>query len=638
MSRHERLAGPLASAPGWAWALIAAFWLLPLLGAPFGGINLDTARDMYWAWQVASGQAFPLAGPMIGFFVHIGPAWFYTLALPLLFHSSYTSAALFVTALAGIKYPLAFLLGARLVDWRLGLLWAAVLALPGVSYVTQLAISHFALVEFTVLAFLIFCHLDWTRRSPLTAFLAGLSFSLAIHAHPTVVTLGWLFIALLWHRRAEWWRGAAAIAAGGLLPFLPLLFHQVAGAQGRDLQAVIAYLGSDVVIARLIDAPALLYNTIAVGVPSAWRLAANSFPALVPVGLGLLGLLATGGAAGAVVAWRDERLRFWLLLGAAGYVLFGAQVALLRVDTWWYMMLGALPFLALFWAAAALALVRRFDWPWLVPALASIAVAALLTHNVGLLRTGLAGGQHYHPVSRLDNLKEPGPYQAVAPVPWLPYLHIDDMGELLCESPGPVVVHGALAVQADAAGGTATDLRCGRSDGLFVRGRPADSAVHRLAFGPGLVAQLPFPGSGRVGSFERVPVARSIYPAEPEPLASARHYKPREWSRGIDERRRVRFETRGDELLVVSNPLIWWWEVRVDSVTAQSAPAERIARDAASSVYACSDCTPEERVAWQVDYLASEEHALDLVTIAPGADGANTLGPVNLTVEVERSD
>jgi hypothetical protein len=100
----------------------------------------------------------------------------------------------------------------------------------------------------------------------------------------------------------------------------------------------------------------------------------------------------------------------------------------------------------------------------------------------------------------------------------------------------------------------------------------------------------------------------------------------------------VRFETRGDELLVVSNPLIWWWEVRVDSVTAQSAPAERIARDAASSVYACRDCAPDERVTWQVDYLASKEHALDLVTIAPGADGANTLGPVNLTVEVERSD
>jgi hypothetical protein len=624
----------LAAVPGWAWLFVAAFWLVPLLGAPFGGLNLDTARDMYWAWQVASGQEFPLSGPMIGFFVHLGPIWFYTLAVPLVFHGSYTSAALFVTALAGVKYPLALYLGSRLVDWRVGLLWASILALPSLSYVTQLAIGHFSLVEGTLLVFLICCLWDHERRGLHTAFLAGLSFSIMIHAHPTTVTLGWLFPFLLWNRSRDWWKAIAPIAAGGIVPFLPLLFQQV-GNQGQDLQAVVTYLKSDLVFARLIDAPALLFNTIAVGVPSAWRLAANGFPALIPVGFVVLAVLGVAGLAGLYPAWRDVQLRKWLVAGLVGFLLFGLQVSLLRVDTWWYMMLGSLPFLALFWSVSLFALMRWRNARFLPPTVAAIAAAMLLVHNVGLMRTGMVGGQHYHPMSKLKNLKAPEPYHPKKPAPWLPYLHLDEMADVLCAQSGPVVVHGALALQADSAGGTATNMRCGRAGEVYVRGRPEGEVTHLMAFGPGIVEALPFSPDGRIGSFGRYPVARSIYPEAPEPLASARHYKPREWARGLSERRVVEFTTRADERLVVSNPLIWWWEMRLVSVQAQSSPAEEVARDAASTVYACADCADDAPVSWRVEYLAAQGHALDVVSVSPEPTGQAPLGPRDLAVTTQ---
>jgi len=628
----------LARAPGWAWFVVASLWFIPLLGAPFGGLNLDTARDMYWAWQVASGQEWPLSGPMIGFFVHLGPVWFYTLAFPLLFHSSYTSAALFVTALAGLKYPLALFLGARLLDWRLGLLWASILALPSLSYSTQLAVSHFSLVEGTLLIFLICCLWDLHKHRGHPAFLAGLSFSFMIHAHPTTVALGWLFIYLLWRRSGDWWKGALAIAAGGVVPFLPLLFQQV-GNQGQDLQAVVTYLQSDISASRLADVPALLFNTIAVGVPSAWRLAANAFPGLVPAGFMVLATLGAAGVAGVVPAWRDRQLRKWLLAGLSGFVLFGLQVSLLRVDTWWYMMLGSLPFFALFCSISVFALVRWLNAQFLVPVIACVAAAMLLVHNIGLIQTGAAGGQHYHPMSKLKNLKAPEPYHPQKPAPWLPYVHLDEMADVLCERSGPVVVHGALALQADSAGGTATDLRCGKSGDVYVRGRPVEAAAtHLLAFGPSIVEKLPFPPSGQMGSFGQYPVARAIYPQEPEPLASARHYKPREWARGLSERRELEFKTLGRELLVVSNPLIWWWEVRLDSVQAQSSPATELARDAASTVYVCADCRDEETVTWRLEYLAAAGHALDIVSVSPEAAGDDPLGPRDLEVRIQPLD
>ncbi len=631
MTSIQTSSSGLAGAPRWAWLFVAAFWILPLMGAAFGVVNLDTARDMYWAWRIAYGQEFPLSGPMIGFFVHLGPIWFYTLAFPLVFHSSYTSAALFVTALAGVKYPLAFYLGSRLVDWRIGLLWASILALPSLSYVTQLSISHFSLVEGTLLVFLMCCLWDHERRGMHTAFLAGLSFSVMIHAHPTTVALGWIFLYLLWNRSRGWWKAILPIAAGGIAPFVPLLFQQ-AGNQGEDLQAVVTYLKSDLVLWRLADAPTLLFNTIAVGMPSAWRLAATGFPGLVPAGFVVLAILGVAGLAGLHPAWRDRQLRRYLVAGLVGFLLFGLQVSLLRVDTWWYMMLGSLPFLTLFWSVSIFALMRWRNAQFLVPAVASIAAAMLLAHNIGLMRTGAAGGQHYHPVSKLKNLKAPEPYHPQRPAPWLPYLYLDDMADLLCAQSGPVVVHGALALQADAAGGTATNLRCGKAGDVYVRGRPEGDTTHLLAFGPSIVEALPFPPEARIGSFGRYPVVRTIYPRRPEPLASARYYTPRKWARGLSERRVLEFTMRSDEMLVISNPLIWWWEMRLVSVHAQSSPAAQAARDAASKVYVCADCVDDEPVTWRVEYLAARGHALDLVSVSPEPAGQAPLGPRNLKV------
>src|SRR5690554_2796052 len=91
---------------------------------------VDTARDVYNAWQIAIGSDFPLEGPQVGGVFHGGPVWFYVLSIPLLVSSSWVVMSLWVGLLASMKYVLAYACGARLVDRKFGLMWACLLAFP----------------------------------------------------------------------------------------------------------------------------------------------------------------------------------------------------------------------------------------------------------------------------------------------------------------------------------------------------------------------------------------------------------------------------------------------------------------------------------------------------------------------------
>jgi hypothetical protein len=86
---------------------------------------VDTARDIFYAWQLADGRQFPLEGPVFGAALHGGPVWFYVLAIPLLVTPGWLGLNLWVGLLTGMKYALAYACGARLAGRNFGLLWPA---------------------------------------------------------------------------------------------------------------------------------------------------------------------------------------------------------------------------------------------------------------------------------------------------------------------------------------------------------------------------------------------------------------------------------------------------------------------------------------------------------------------------------
>ena len=44
-----------------------------LLRVPYAAAHMDLARDMFVAWRLLHGQAFPLEGPILAGTIHLGP-------------------------------------------------------------------------------------------------------------------------------------------------------------------------------------------------------------------------------------------------------------------------------------------------------------------------------------------------------------------------------------------------------------------------------------------------------------------------------------------------------------------------------------------------------------------------------------
>src|SRR5512140_855961 len=111
--------------------VVAALMAVYVASAFFGGSGYDSARDMAEAYAIRTGAAIPLHGPILAASIHLGPLWFYLLAVPMRLFDSWLAVGIFVALLCSLQFPLAYATGRRLVDRRFGLLWCALLALPG---------------------------------------------------------------------------------------------------------------------------------------------------------------------------------------------------------------------------------------------------------------------------------------------------------------------------------------------------------------------------------------------------------------------------------------------------------------------------------------------------------------------------
>lgn len=605
------------SIPPAAWAFAGLLWLLWTVTAPFGGPYLDTIRDVYWASRIAHGAEWPLVGPEIGFFVHIGPAWFYLLAPVLLIFSSYTAVAIWAGMLAGLKFPLALLLGTRLADWRLGLAWAAVLALPGLAVFTTLSMTHFNLVETAVLAFGLAALALHRHGGFGWALLTGLLFGLMLHAHPTTIVYGWLLPWLVIARPGRRPRRAAGLLAGAVLPFLPRL------AAGGDADAyspgaLAAHLRELLQPSAILDTPRLLWETVVVSIGDGLQLVTNQNPPLVILlgcGMSLLLVLAAAGAF-AAVRHQQPHARF-ILGGVLGAVAFAVQVAVMRPATLWYMMLGILPLIGLAWAAGLAALPGPARGRLALPLACVTAVVTMALFLSTLIRTADDQSPRHFPTHRLMDLKHPRPPRDRAPVPLLSFVNADRLGRHLCALDGPLVAHGALALRIDSLAGTATALHCDPAPEVLVGGK--SSAPHRHILGVGgVVAAAIGEPDRRLGPFRFYENVRPIHPPTPIHQARARDYPPRRRIPAGAESKIVRFELPPGRMLAVSQLFRWWSDTEVLGVWIDGIPARRLADDGVTTLYDCGHCAdaggPFE---WHVEFRAPGELPVDIVALLP---------------------
>lgn len=564
-------------------ALLASIGLLSLLVVPYSAVHLDVARDVFTALRIARGESLPLLGPLLASVFHLGPAWYYALALPLLGGGGWLAAMLFVGAVAALQFPLAYLAGKALHSRAAGLAWALLLLLPTWSFFEWVFPLHTRWTAPAMLAGLL-CALRFARGGKRRyAFGVGLAVALALHAHPSSLGLAPLGAVALWVGARRAGRGLAGplllATGGGVLPFIPWFVDQ--GRLGFPLLgAAQDWVASDAGGGSLWPLPAFAWQVLAGGTGYWVEVvmgAGRSAGALAMAAMVLPWLLALPG-------WRrllgDPATRGMALAALGGALVIGATVVLLRPQLPFYMTTPLHVALGGVLAIGLAAGIRRA----LLPALATLALSAHLA-SVATVATAQVRGEW--PAALLPMFHVLAPPAAPVPFALVPAYAMAPLGRWLCS--GPVAVHGPLGARLVDDYLLAARLACAAPD-VEIGGAANDARPRWIGLPRRMLRALRLDPGLRVGNFGLLPV-RAVHgepsafraPAEPvyPPLPpAAAPQPPRTYRIALPAGAHLAATRLGVALLPAP-------EVEVRHAGTLWAP--RVA-DAHASVYGCADC------------------------------------------------
>ncbi len=615
-------AQPRAGARQTGWhdgAIVVAFMTIHIGSSLFGAAGPDTARDVAAALAIVDPGVLPLHGPLLAGTAHLGPLWFYLLALPIAIQRSWMGIALFVAMIGSLQFSLAYAAGRRLIDRRFGLLWCALLALPGWGSFQLVGFSHTNMVATcSMLVVYALVRLAQERR-PRWLAVAAAAFSLALHAHPTTIVLAPVIaiVALLAMPGVgallRW--GAIAIVVA-LLPFAPLLADRTAAP--APLAAQLAdYVGSTMHAGNLLGTGALLWGILVRGPHVVAEAFAATPPAMsftIDVAVVALELMAVAG-----LAFAARRRPLPVAVGLLSTLAAVAVVAWLRPATPFYMTYALLPFIAGLGALGLHGLCAGLQerGSALIAGIIGLTLALYAALAIGIALTIASGDVALDVASRLDVKKEdPAPLPAE---PWLPAHAVDASGELLCRQRGPMVLHGAYAYLEHVYLGLDHRLRCGILDVRLAGIEPATGG-HLVGIAMPAWRALGWTPPIRLGGIGVTHAAEVLWPTRGLPPPDGSVYPPAAIAPSPMRAVTVEAAVQGDRAVVVAFPYVPWMIPPQIEVAANGIAREPVSRDVAAAVYACRECVGAAAVAWRIVIHSSAPERVDVVTIAPTRD------------------
>ena len=554
-----------------------------LLRMPWSAVHLDLAHDLYVAWRMLHAGDIPWSGRVLAGTIHLGPVYYWLLALLLTLGRGWFGAVMLLGLLASTQITLAYLAGKELHSRTAGLFWALGLLVPSWSTFEWLFPGHNLLTTSLVLAFVL-CAARYVRR-PRRRYLVGMAlcFVLGLHAHPTTLALGWIALAVIaWSlRRGTLRLGDLAVAAAvACLPLVPYVIWDAT--QGfADFHAGADYLAGGEKTGHL-DMIWPIFAATTAGGTYYWFATILHWPALWATAATLLICLAgAAGAAGLLQGLRVPRTRRLVLIAAASLLAILLTTALIRSVTPYYMTTVLRTALAGMAAIGLAALGTR--WTAHIARLTTVAIVGIA---YGLCTTVSIGYQNagnwpfgFVPLFAVSEGLAP-----TQPFLMLPAFAIGASGAFLCESAAPAL-HGVFAQQLLHDYAMDERLACARSDvklGGAEAGREHWLGLSRAMFdqlqiapsryfGPlGIVPAIPIPfGSARD------PQAMPIYPAFAPQFAS-------------EQEQVIRLTLAAGTHLVVANVAFGGVPFPQVSATLDGAALAQVAVDAVTQVYACA--------------------------------------------------
>ena len=584
-------------------ALMVLCTTMGLLASP----TVDSIRDLYQAYYIATGDHWPLQGPQLAGSIHLGPAWFYLLALPALIGENLHAVSVFVFALSGLKFYLAWCLGKQLYSSALGLTFALMLALPSWSSTQLLIWTHTSVLETAVLAYLILLRgaILHARNKSWTGL--GVAYSLAIHAHPTAAPFGWLMIfATSTVRRHPkfilWW------LLGFTIPLIPYaVFQSLHGFP--DLSGLNRYAETDLAPVGVSEIIKLIYSVVVVGPNLFYQ---TTLPdSISHVFIALHWIIVVAGLAG-FLFWAGRiapRLKLLISVALANFALVTLFVILIRSRTPWHLAYASslsLDFIyAIFWVVVLenIPKARLLLAPLVVFAYMSVIGGAAARLENGSLR--IQERVFYDVKYIRSEWGRPGLS--------IPARHAGTTGEFLCSE--PVALHGPYAASIDAHVGIEAAFTCGRRDQIILGGKdPAYThwvgISARTAKALGTKPQLEV---GNVRLYKPLAIGDSGQPID---LAEGSRNPPRMLFRAESrEQEIVALESSEPSALLLSKPVGYFLDVEIHEVLCAGAPAELLVDTNYAWLYACGIDTGEDSRIWLARYTASAPGILDSVLI-----------------------
>jgi hypothetical protein len=607
------------------WQHVAVLFVLTTIYAASYAFSLaipDSTRDIYTAYRISVGQDFPLEGPVLGEAIHSGPAWFYMLAIPLVFHKSWLAVALFVGIVAGLKFVLAYVCGSRLVDRQFGLIWALALAMPGWPTIQQVAFTNVNVVETCVLATLYFAIRVWERATTAWVFALGLACGLAFHAHPTtapVIPLS-LGVALLARPRH---RGATVILvffAACLAPFTPYVVSQVRS-DFPDFRTGVAYVATSVDFRNVVNVAGIVRSVLFDGPLLIARDIIGIAPSLLPyaeAGLMVFVVAALIAAVRSAHAAGSARM-LWLTVGTAA--IFAVAIACLRAATPAYFVYALTPALAALVALGARALTRNPLGAWMLYGSAAVVIflQALVVESIAV--------QTNQGVGTLPGVGDLSAGLASEPSTnvWFPSLGHDDSGSVLCRSGDQVAIHGPMAFLVDVNVGVDTLIRCARVPDVQLSGMGDAGRMHWVGMPRIFWTKADLMPRCWIGSLGVATATSVIAPTANVARVSGKTFRPRPFLQAPSGERTVSFDTRGRQALVLTNVIHWYMPWQVLSVTVDGREIPPLVVTSVSRLYALAEAPGIELHRWEVRFAAPDTDKIDIVTVGPSARTVSNL-------------
>lgn len=577
----------------------------------------DGYRDMFMAESIVSGTAFPLNGPVIGYIFHLGPAWYYLLALPLLL--VHNPAVVNATAglLGSLQFPLAYQLGRRLGSSRLGMLFALALALPGWSAFQLVMLTHVCVVV-TCSLFGAMATLRYREQPSSTrAAVLGLAVSSMLHAHPTTILLIGLFALAAnmaspaSHRLAH----VTAAASAALLPFLPMLAYQAMHGW-PDLASTSAYASGGLAMPSLSRAAKICLALADYGanyVAHYWLELPKSVLHWLRALNAVYFIAATIGIV--LLARSDARRLRWALALLALFLTQAVFLTAIREITPFWMIFAQLPLIAAF---VALGLDRLCDCGSrprvVVIALASSWVLWSLASWIWIASSPWQGieGVAKHPRHGLMEITEHQTLEVPFRTARIPVSQLFTIAPHTC---APITLYAHYALFIDKSFGIGAIARCGNADMIRLGGMPQAGVPARVGLRDYTWQHIGLTPEYFLGALGISPPANVWHSPQAMPVVKGFSYPPHQLD--IDTREfQVDGQARGDQVVVVAFRALDYGPFRVIEARADGQPIAPVWKDEATTIFRAPDSLHNAgAVSWKIRINATPAY-VDVLTLA----------------------